>query len=118
MAYKYKWNKKTLYLIPPKGLDKEQLIMWKIKYDRKWYIEKFLKIKNKQAQLIPFIFNKAQNLAYTKYLECLRDGRISRFIFLKSRQQGISTWTEAMMFADTAVNSYKSTYIIAHEGDA
>lgn len=118
MIYKYKWNKKTLYLIPPKGLDKEQLIMWKIKYDRKWYIEKFLKIKNKQAQLIPFIFNKAQNLAYTKYLECMRDERIPRFIFLKSRQQGISTWTEAMMFADTAVNSYKSTYIIAHEGDA
>jgi hypothetical protein len=115
---KYKWNKKTLYLIPPKKLTKEQVIRWRIVHDKKWYIENFLKIKNKEAQLIPFIFNKAQILAYTKYLECMRDGNIPRFIFLKSRQQGISTWTEAMMFHDTAVNKFKSTYIIAHEGDA
>jgi len=118
MAYKYKWDKKTLYLIPPKGLTRDQVLRWRIVYDKKWYIEKFLKIKNKEANLVPFIFNKAQRLAYKKYLECMKDKIIPRFIFLKSRQQGISTWTEAMMFHDTAVNKFKSTYIIAHEGDA
>jgi len=118
MAYKYKWDKKTLYLIPPKGLSREEVLKWRIIYDKKWYIENFLKIKDKQANLIPFMFNKAQRLAYTKYLECMRDSITPRFIFLKSRQQGISTWTEAMMFHDTAVNKLKNTYIIAHEGDA
>jgi len=57
-----RWDSKTLHLIPPRGLNKEQLILWKIKYDKKWYIERFLKIKNKKAELVPFVFNKAQNL--------------------------------------------------------
>ena len=113
-----KWDPKTLYLYPPKKLNKEQLILWKIKYDKKWYIEKFLKIKNKQAQMIPFKFNKAQNLIYKEWLNCLKNGIPPKFIVLKSRQQGISTWAEGMIFADTANNELKSSYIIAHEGDA
>ena len=111
------WNK-DLYLIPPKGLTREQLFFWKVKNDKKWYIEKFLNIRDKNAELIPFRFNKAQEMVYEKYLECLKNGKLPRFIILKSRQQGISTWTEGMMFSDTATNGYKNTFIIAHEGQA
>jgi len=113
-----KWDPNTLYLIPPRGLTKEQTILWKVKYDKKWYIEKFLKIKNKKAEMVPFVFNKAQNLIYSKWLECMRDNIPPKFVVLKSRQQGISTWSEGMIFADTANNELKSSYIIAHEGDA
>jgi hypothetical protein len=65
--------------------------------------------------LVPFIFNKAQSLVYEKYLECMRDGKLPRFIVLKSRQQGISTLTEALMVASTATAKNISTFIIAHE---
>lgn len=104
--------------MPPSGLSKEELFYWKVKNDKKWYIESFLKIRDKNAELIPFKFNVAQRLIYEKYLDCLNNGKLPRFIVLKSRQQGISTWTEAMMFSDTATNSFKNTFIIAHEGQA
>ena len=112
-----KWNS-DLYIIPPPNLTQEQTFFWKVKNDKKWYIEKFLFIRDKNAELIPFKFNKAQNMVYEKYLECLRDGKLPRFICLKSRQQGISTFTEGMMFSDTATSQYKNTFIIAHEGQA
>lgn len=111
---KIRWNK-SLFLIPPPGLTREQLFYWRIKNDKKFYIENFLKIRDKTANLVPFKFNNAQNYVYEKYLECLRDDKLPRFIILKSRQQGMSTWTEAMMFADTANNAFKNTFIIAHE---
>jgi len=112
------WNDKTLYLIPPVKMPKDKLILWKIKYDKKWYIENFLKIRDKAANLIPFKFNLAQDKIYLEWLKCMKTNIAPRFIVLKSRQQGISTWTEAMMFQDTANNSYKNTFIIAHEGSA
>lgn len=112
-----KWTK-DLYLIPPPNLTKEQLFFWRVKNDKKWYIESFLFIRDKNAELIPFKFNKAQLMVYEKYLECLRDKKLPRFIILKSRQQGMSTWTEGMMFSDTSTSSYKNTFIIAHEGQA
>lgn len=110
-----KWDSKTLYLLPPNGLSGEQLFFWRIKNDKKWYIENFLKIRDKTATLVPFRFNEAQCYVYRKYLESIRDDKLPRFIILKSRQQGMSTWTEAMIFADTANNHFKNSYIIAHE---
>ena len=117
MANNINWNS-DLLLLPPPGLNKEKEFWWRIANDKKWYIEKFLKIKDKNAELIPFTFNKAQYMVYEKYLECLRNGKLPRFIILKSRQQGISTWTEAMMFSDTSTKKFKNTFIIAHEGQA
>ena len=63
-----KWNKETLYLIPPPNLTKEQLFFWRIKNDRKFYIENFLKIRDKTASLTDFKFNVAQNYVYEQYL--------------------------------------------------
>lgn len=110
-----KWDEKTLYLIPPAGMTREQLLFWRIKHDKKWYIEKFLKIRDKTANLVEFKFNPAQMYIYRKYLECILNDQMPRFIVLKSRQTGMSTWTEAMIFADTANNHFKNSYIIAHE---
>lgn len=43
-------------------MTKEQLFYHKLRNDRKWYIENFLKIRDKSAQIIPFKLNKAQNI--------------------------------------------------------
>lgn len=115
MKIKYDEN---LYMIPPNDIikqGKQAIFYWKVKNDRKWYIESFLKIRNKDAKLVPFRFNKAQDFIYKKYLECIENDEPPRFIVLKSRQQGISTWTEGMVFTDTATDSYKNSFIVAHE---
>ena len=43
-------------------MDKVQLLLKRIKEDRPFYMEKFLKIRNKEAKLIPFKINDAQEL--------------------------------------------------------
>ena len=43
-------------------MDKVQLLLKRIKEDRPFYMEKFLKIRDKNANLIPFKINDAQEL--------------------------------------------------------
>lgn len=99
-------------------LTKEELFYWKVQNDRKWYIENFLKIRNKSSKLVPFILNEAQNIVNEKINECEREGKLKRFIVLKARQMGLSTLFEGLIFHDTATNEFKNSMIIAHEDKA
>lgn len=99
-------------------MTKEQLFYWKIKNDVKWYIEKFLKIRDKNSNLIPFQINHAQQIVLDAIRQCEKDGKMKRFIVLKARQMGLSTLFEGLIFHDTAVNSLKNSMIIAHEDRA
>lgn len=108
----------TLHPSPPKGLGKEEIFYWKLINDKKFYIENFLLIRNKQSMLVPFILNDAQNVVYQKILECERDGKLKRFIVLKARQMGLSTLFEGLIFHDTSNNMFKNSLIVAHEEPA
>lgn len=99
-------------------LTKEQLFYHKVKNDRVWYMEKFLKIRNKKSQLVPFSLNHAQRIVVDLIEQCEREGRMKRFIVLKARQMGLSTYFEAEIFRDTALNEFKNSMIIAHEDRA
>lgn len=99
-------------------LTKEQLFFWKLKHDRKWYVEKFLKIRNKQAKIIPFVLNPAQKIVMDIIEKDEREGRLKRYIVLKARQMGLSTLFEALIFHDTANNDNKTSLIVAHEDTA
>lgn len=90
----------------------------KINTDRKWYIEKFLKIRNKKGQLVPFILNDAQNDFIEIMKNTEKEGKLHRYIILKARQLGISTFVSGVIFHDTANNPYKNSMIIAHEDRA
>lgn len=94
---------------------KEEIFYWKVKNDRQWYIENFLKIRNKQSQLVPFKLNEAQKVVLEKIRECEREGRLKRFIVLKARQMGLSTLFEGLIYQDTSTNEFKNSLIIAHE---
>ena len=102
----------------PENLTKEELFYWKLVNDPKWYIESFLKIRNKQSQLVPFILNNAQNIVNEKMIECEKEGRLKRFIVLKARQMGLSTLFEGLIFQDTSNNAFKNSIIVAHEEPA
>lgn len=90
----------------------------KVRNDRRFYIENFLKIRNKKAKLVPFIFNNAQTIFNDLVNKNKLDKRPHRYIILKARQMGISTFCEAYIFHDTATREYVNSLIIAHEDKA
>lgn len=90
----------------------------KVKEDRKWYIENFLKIRNKQAKLVPFRYNAAQEIFESIIAKNTADGKPHRYIVLKARQMGLSTFTEGLIFHGTATEEYINSLIIAHEDKA
>lgn len=99
-------------------LNKEELFFHKLKTDRRWYIENFLQIRNKRAEIIPLKLNEAQKTVM-KYIEAdEKVGIPKRYIVLKARQMGLSTLFEALIFHDTATNPNKNSLIIAHEEPA
>ena len=98
--------------------DKTKVLLKKMKEDRPWYMEHFLKIRDKNANLIPFKINDAQTLFENEIQKCEKEGRLKRFIILKARQMGFSTFTEGLIFHDTTTNTFKNSMIIAHEDKA
>ena len=86
--------------------------------DPKIYIPNFLKIRDKEANLVNFIPNKPQK-RLRDTIQSLRDaGKPVRIIILKARQMGFSTYTEADCFHQTVTNKMFTSTIIAHEEQA
>lgn len=100
------------------SMTKEQLFYWKLKHDTPWYIENFLKIKDKRATIIPFKLNKAQNIVLAQMALDEKAGKPKRYIVLKARQMGLSTLFEGIIYKDTSTNENKNSLIIAHEEQA
>lgn len=86
--------------------------------DPKIYIPNFLKIRNKDAELVNFIPNKPQKKLRDTIEKLRAEGRPVRIIILKARQMGFSTYTEADCFHQTITNKMFSSTIIAHEEEA
>ena len=101
-----------------KKLSKEELFFYKLKNDRAWYMETFLKIRNKQAAIMPLRLNDAQQ-CIMEYVEADEQaGRPKRYIVLKARQMGVSTFFEGLIFHDTSTRENKTSMIVAHEETA
>lgn len=83
--------------------------------DPKYYIPNFLKIRNKEAELVPLIPNKPQKRLRDKLAELRSLGKPVRIIILKARQMGFSTYAEADGFMQTVTHKYFNSTIIAHE---
>ncbi len=81
----------------------------------KEYIEKFLKIRTKDMQIIPFKFNAPQEKLYNAIKYQAEQGKPIRIIVLKARQMGFSTETEGIIFKNTATKKNITAGIVAHE---
>lgn len=103
---------------PPKGLKKMELFFWKVVNDFPWYAENFLKIRNKKNQLIPFQLNESQIKVEAVDKYCRENNIFRRYIILKARQEGMSTYTEGKIFQDTSNNKFVRSMIVAHEEKA
>lgn len=99
-------------------LTKEQLFYHKLKNDKEWYIENFLKIRDKTATIVPFKLNNAQKIVLEQIKKDEADKKPKRYIVLKARQMGLSTLFEGLIFQDTGTHENKNSLIIAHEESA
>lgn len=82
------------------------------------YLPRFLKIRTKEAKIVPLVMNRAQRRLYEAILAQKKAGRPVRIIVLKARQLGFSTLIEALMFHDKATRFNRSGMVIAHKEDA
>lgn len=113
-----KATRKKLTPKPPSGLTKEGLFYWKIKNDFPWYAENFLKIRNKNSKLVPFVLNDAQIMFKAVDDYCIENNIMRRYIILKARQMGMSTLTEGLIFQETNTETFVRSLIVAHEEKA
>lgn len=73
-------------------------IVKRLRSDLELYGQTCLKIRQKDASLVPLRFNSAQRMVHDKLAEQRRaTGRV-RAIILKARQEGVSTYTAARFF--------------------
>ena len=101
-----------------KEMSKQELLFWKLKNDRQWYMEKFLKIRDKRASTSPLELNSAQKRIMELINEDDKNKKPKRYIILKARQMGISTFVEGLIFHDTSTRENKNALIVAHEESA
>lgn len=76
-----------------------------------------LKVRGKDGQIVPFVFNTAQEYLHQR-VEAQRKkiGKV-RLLVLKGRQQGCSTYIAGRFYHRTTRNSGRATFILSHEAD-
>ena len=82
------------------------------------YIEKELKIRDKDAKVVPLLLNGPQKKLYDALAAQNRAGKPMRAIVLKARQMGFSTLAEAMIFKRTATKKNVRSGIVAHKEES
>ena len=88
--------------------------MAKMNINTQKYIEKYIKIRNKEGRIIPLKLNAPQQKLYDIIKEQKQARKPVRIIILKSRQMGFSTLTESIFFKETATKFNRRTGIITH----
>lgn len=84
----------------------------------KKYIETYLKIRDKEGNIIDLILNEPQTKLYNAIKEQKLNKKPVRIIILKARQLGFSTAVEAILFKETATKFNVNTGIITHQDEA
>lgn len=83
--------------------------------DFKEYAHRFLKVKNKAGEIVPFRLNAAQEYIHTQLEKQKKELGMVRAEILKGRQQGCSTYVEGRFFHKTATNFGIQSLILTHE---
>ena len=84
----------------------------------KRYIERYIKIRNKEGKIVNFRLNRPQEKLYDIIKEQKQAKNPVRVIILKARQMGFSTLTESILFKETVTKFNRRTGIITHKATA
>ncbi|PIR88364.1 MAG: hypothetical protein COU09_02730, partial [Candidatus Harrisonbacteria bacterium CG10_big_fil_rev_8_21_14_0_10_44_23] len=82
------------------------------------FMEYALHIKTEDQRRIVFNLNDVQKMLHEKIQVTRKQNKPIRIIILKARQEGVSTFTEGMIFQDTALKPNVNSLIIAHEPES
>ena len=97
-------------------LTKEQLAKIKvIKQDFYKFAKMNLYIKDKFANIVPFVPNEPQSALIDYVLLCIKEKRPVKVIILKARQMGFSTAVEALCYWWTSTNFNINSVIIGND---
>lgn len=84
----------------------------------KAYIENYIKIRDKNNNIVPLVLNEPQ-LKYYNVIKKMHQARKPiRIIIVKARQMGFSTETEAIIFKNVVTHHNYNAGIVAHKEDS
>ncbi len=90
----------------------------RLKDDFEFYAEKALKIRTKDAQVVPLILNDAQRILHKAILKAYETTGMVRIIILKGRQQGLSTAVGGRLYFKTSQAQARKAVVVAHKSDS
>ena len=99
-------------------LEEEKIWVREVLWNFRVFAEKYLKIKDKKGQIVPFVLNTAQIIVLNQLEGLLKSGVPVRLLILKARQKGISTLFEAYIFWRTSFKKNRKAAIVGHKVDA
>lgn len=82
------------------------------------FMAKHIWIINKNKQRQKLILNKTQLAIENKIIELKSAGIPPRIIILKARQEGVTTYFQGKMMADSSQHMDRNSLIVAHEQDS
>lgn len=83
--------------------------------DFRAYSGKCLKVRDKLGNIVPFVWNNAQEILHEHVEEQLRTTSKVRTLVLKARQQGASTYIGGRFYHKTTMKRGVNTFILSHE---
>ena len=92
--------------------EKQIEIYSKLKKDFIFFSRNCLNIKTKNSEIKPFLLNPTQAKVHNFIEQNKKLGK-NKFVILKARQFGISTYTEARLFWKTMFNMATNSFIMA-----
>lgn len=84
----------------------------------KEYIEAYIKIRDKNNNIIPLKLNEPQLKYYNVIKKLHEQNKPIRIIILKARQMGFSTETESIIFKNVVTKHNYNAGIVAHKEDS
>ena len=84
----------------------------------KEYIESYIKIRDKNNNIIPLKLNEPQLKYYNVIKKLHKQNKPIRIIILKARQMGFSTETESIIFKNVVTKHNYNAGIVAHKEDS
>lgn len=82
------------------------------------FAREVLRIQTKDAQLLPFLLNRAQRRVWELILEDLNAGQPVRMYILKARQLGFSTLIQGLAYWVVSLRKNRTALVTAHEEGA
>ena len=102
------------------GLEEEEA--WRLIYEKAEdpavFCEAFMKIVNRRGRLVPLEWNYPQRLLNAELDRLEKEGKPKWLIILKSRREGVSTWSEARIFERVLRQENHNGIVIAHKAKA